>query len=107
MVYEATAFALFLPVLPFYLIEKLFVRAYPERSWIAGALFPALWLALSPKRRVIYCTGGHVHASLCGSIVSAITGKPLVAEFQDPLRFIYPDAKLFEGKRAELLSGSL
>lgn len=103
ILYEAAAFVLFLPLLPFYLIEKLFVRAYPERSWLAGALFPALWLAASPKREVIYCTGGHVHASLCGAIVSSLTGKPLIAEFQDPLRFIYPDLKLFEGKRSRAI----
>lgn len=54
-------------------------------SWLICAVPAGLWLGLTKKIDVIYCTGGPPSAYLVGMVVSRVTRTPLRIEFQDPL----------------------
>lgn len=54
-------------------------------SWLLCAIPAGIWIALSGRIDVIYCTGGPPSAYIVGLIISFITGAPLKVEFQDPL----------------------
>ena len=54
-------------------------------SWIICSLPVGLWLRITKRIDVIYCTGGPPSAYLVGKVVSWLTRTPLRIEFQDPL----------------------
>lgn len=54
-------------------------------SWLIFAVPVGLWLGLSKRVNVIYCTGGPPSAYMVGMIVSWVTRKPFRIELQDPL----------------------
>ncbi len=76
---------LLLPVLPFYFLEKIFLRLDSTWSWFITASVASTVAAIREKPSVIYSTGGPVSAHLAAMIASKITGTPYIAEFQDPL----------------------
>ena len=84
-VYKVLEFLLLLPVLPFYLLEKLLVDLDSQWSWfpLAARRGYALCRELGPE--LIYSTGGPVSAHIAAGMVARRTGIPWVAEFQDPL----------------------
>lgn len=54
-------------------------------SWVLVALPTALYIILTRKIDIIFCTGGPPSAHLVGAIVSLFSRAKLVNEFQDPL----------------------
>jgi len=76
---------LLLPVFPFYLLEKAFLRLDSTWSWFLTASIPAIFFAIRDRPDVIYSTGGPVSAHLTAMVTSYLTGIPYIAEFQDPL----------------------
>lgn len=73
------------PLLPFYLLEKIILRLDSTWSWFLTASIAAWVLCLKHKPKAIYSTGGPVSAHLAAMFASRLTGIPYVAEFQDPL----------------------
>jgi glycosyltransferase involved in cell wall biosynthesis len=78
---------LFLPLLPFYAVEKLFVRLDASWGWFFSAAPMGLLRALSFRPDCIYSTGGAVSGHVCAWLMSKILHVPLVVEFQDPLPY--------------------
>jgi len=83
--YKVLEFLLLLPLLPFYLLEKLAVDLDSQWSWfpLAARRGYALCRELGPE--LIYSTGGAASAHIAAGRISRRTGIPWVAEFQDPL----------------------
>ena len=76
---------LLLPVLPFYLLEKIILNLESEWSWFFVASFRGYFLCRKYRPAVIYSTGGTASAHVAAGIVSRLTGLPWMAETQDPL----------------------
>jgi glycosyltransferase involved in cell wall biosynthesis len=76
---------LLLPVLPFYLLEKIILNLESEWSWFFVASFRGYFLCRKYRPTVIYSTGGTASAHVAAGIVSRLTGLPWLAETQDPL----------------------
>ena len=74
-------------ILPFYLIEKLFIRFEAYWSWFITASIAGIIWTLKNKPKIIYSTGGASSAHLATLIISKITNTPFISEFQDPLVF--------------------
>ncbi len=72
-------------LLPFILLEKLFVDLDSQWSWFPMAVLRGWLLCRSYQPELIYSTGGAASAHLAAALISRITGIPFVAEFQDPL----------------------
>lgn len=54
-------------------------------SWLICATPTGIWIGLTDRPSLIYCTGGPPSAYIVGLIVSLMTGAPFRVEFQDPL----------------------
>jgi hypothetical protein len=81
-----------LPIILFYIIEKLFIRLDATWSW-----FMTVVLFYSNKKfDVIYSTGGAVSGQMAALILHKITKIPLIVEFQDPLTYQYSTRKKLE-----------
>jgi glycosyltransferase involved in cell wall biosynthesis len=76
---------LFLPLLPFYLLEKLAIRRENEWSWHIPARYKGLSMVKKYRPDLIYSTGGPVSAHLAASYIASKTGLPWIADLQDPL----------------------
>ncbi|MHB1013394.1 MAG: glycosyltransferase [Desulfobacteria bacterium] len=78
-------FLLLLPVLPFYLLEKILADLDSQWSWfpLAARRGTALCREVGPE--LIYSTGGPASAHIAAGMIARRTGIPWVAEFQDPL----------------------
>jgi len=87
---------LLLPVIPFYLIEKIFIRLDSTWSWFITASVAATIAAFRDRPAVIYSTGGPVSAHMAAMAASFITRVPYIAEFQDPLVHKYAAPGRFE-----------
>lgn len=83
--YKFWTYILLLPVYPFYMLEKMFLRLDSTWSWFIGASIAALLTALKNRPSIIYSTGGPVSAHITAMIASYITKIPHIAELQDPL----------------------
>ncbi|MEQ1879927.1 MAG: glycosyltransferase [Burkholderiales bacterium] len=96
-------------LLPFYVLEKLFLRLEPQWSWFATAYMAGGRLIRSRKPEVIYSTGGANSAHLAGYLLARRYGLPWVAEIHDPMiyegwerrRMAYRFAAWLEGKICE------
>ena len=83
--YTCIGTALMLPLLPFYLLEKLIVDLDSQWSWFP---LPSLCGQILCKRyrpSCIYSTGGPVSGHIAAAIIARRVGIPWIAEFQDPL----------------------
>ena len=74
-------------LLPFLLLEKLFVRIETHWSWAITAYFAALRIIRIRKPILIYSTGGAYCAHLAGYWLARKTGLPWIAEIHDPMIF--------------------
>ena len=79
---------LLLPFLyPLSFVENKLLKMYGEGrwSWMPFAVVSGLLLCWKKRPAVIYSTGGPASAHMVAAAVSAVTGSPWIAEFQDPL----------------------
>jgi glycosyltransferase involved in cell wall biosynthesis len=76
---------LLLPVLPFYLLEKIIINLESEWSWFFLSSVRGYFLCRRFRPEVIYSTGGTASAHVAADIISRLTGLPWLAETQDPL----------------------
>ncbi|MGC2165227.1 MAG: glycosyltransferase, partial [Gallionella sp.] len=79
--------AIFIVLLPFFLVEKLFVRIETHWSWAITAYFSGARIVRKRKPELIYSTGGAYSAHLAGYWLKRRTGLPWVAEVHDPMIF--------------------
>lgn len=96
--YKLLELLLFLPVLPFYLAEKLLYRIDTTWWWCVSAYLRGCLDFVSNKYDVIYSTGGPISAHLAAIMLGKMTSTPVVAEFQDPLIHSYCARSSFELK---------
>ena len=76
---------LLLPILPFYLLEKILINLESEWSWFFVAAVRGYFLCRRFSPEVIYSTGGTASAHVAARFISKATGLPWLAETQDPL----------------------
>jgi O-antigen ligase len=76
---------LLLPVLPFYLLEKIIVNLESEWSWCLLASLRGLLLCRRLQPEMLYSTGGSASAHLAALLIKKWTGSNWIAETQDPL----------------------
>lgn len=75
----------FLPIFPFYLLERVFPAHDSSIWWGIPAGVAAALGARRERPDVIYTSGGWNNAHVAGLIAAGMTGVPWVAEFQDPV----------------------
>lgn len=68
-----------------WLTDKITRGGSSQWSWIITAFPVALYIILTRKIDVIFCTGGPPSAHLVGSLISYLSRAQLIHEFQDPL----------------------
>ncbi len=83
--FKALEFLILLPVLPFYLLEKLLADLDSQWSWFPLAAYHGYALCREARPDLIYSTGGPASAHIAAGMIARRTGIPWVAEFQDPL----------------------
>jgi hypothetical protein len=74
-----------LPIMPFYLLEKIFVSIDTTWFWKPLAVVVGKTICRRMKVDFIYSTGGPAVAHVVGEILKRKTGLPWLAEVQDPL----------------------
>jgi len=74
-------------LLPFLLLEKLFIRIETHWSWAITAYFTGARLIRSRKPAVIFSTGGAYSAHLAGYWLARKFGITWIAEIHDPMIF--------------------
>jgi hypothetical protein len=72
-------------LLPFYLIERLFIQRDSHWSWYYPAYKKAIQLAQIHNASVIYSSGGANSAHLAGYYAHKKTGLPWIVEVHDPM----------------------
>lgn len=77
-----------LVLLPFYLIEKLFIRIETHWSWAITAYLTGMRIIRARKPTIIYSTGGAYSAHLAGYWLARKFGLPWIAEIHDPMIFV-------------------
>ncbi|MEK6779829.1 MAG: glycosyltransferase [Candidatus Deferrimicrobiota bacterium] len=82
---KACGLLLSLPLLPFYLFEKLLLDLDSQWSWfpLAAARGKSLCLKYGPE--IAYSTGGPASAHVAAALIARKAGIPWIAEVQDPL----------------------
>ena len=83
--FKAVETLLLLPVFPFYLLEKLLINMESEWSWFFLAAVRGYFLCHRYQPEVIYSTGGTAAAHVAAGLLRRWTGRPWLAETQDPL----------------------
>lgn len=76
---------LLLPILPLYLLEKIFIDLESEWSWYIRASQKGKQLCHKFNPELIYSTGGPACAHLAAAKIARTTKLPWIAELQDPL----------------------
>lgn len=72
-------------LLPFILLEKIFIRIETHWSWAITAYFVGAHIIRTHKPVVIYSTGGAYSAHIAGYWLSRRFGLPWIAEIHDPM----------------------
>lgn len=80
---------LVLPLVPFYVLEKLVARVDTTWGWSLAAAISGSIAARVERASLIYSTGGPISAHLAAAVVARVTGLPWFAELQDPLVHSY------------------
>lgn len=83
--FKTLGFLLLLPLLPFYLLEKILADLDSQWSWFPLAARRGYALCREARPEIIYSTGGAASAHIAAGMIAGRTGIPWVAEFQDPL----------------------
>jgi glycosyltransferase involved in cell wall biosynthesis len=76
-----------LVLLPFLIIEKLFIRIETHWSWAITAYFTGARIIRARKPTLVYSTGGAYSAHLAGYWLKRRFGLPWIAEIHDPMIF--------------------
>ena len=84
-IYRIAMTVISLVLLPFILIEKLFVRIETHWSWAITAYIAGARIIKARKPELIYSTGGAYSAHLAGYWLSRRFGLPWIAEIHDPM----------------------
>jgi glycosyltransferase involved in cell wall biosynthesis len=87
VIYRIAMTIISLLLLPFILIEKLFIRIETHWSWAITAYFIGARIIWTRKPALIYSTGGAYSAHLAGYWLSRRFGLPWAAEIHDPMIF--------------------
>lgn len=87
LVYRFAMTAISLVLLPFILIEKLFVRIETHWSWAITAYFTGARIIRTRKPALVYSTGGAYAAHLAGYWLKRRFGLLWIAEIHDPMIF--------------------
>lgn len=74
-----------LPILPFYLLEKIIVNMESEWSWCFLASLRGFFLCRQLQPEAVYSTGGSASAHVAALLIKRWTGCTWIAETQDPL----------------------
>lgn len=85
--YKLLVGSMTLLMLPFYLLEKIFIRLEPQWSWFVPAYFAGARIIRSRSPAIIYSTGGANSAHLAGYLLARKFGLPWIAEIHDPMVF--------------------
>jgi glycosyltransferase involved in cell wall biosynthesis len=85
MAYRLLVGLMTLLLLPFYVLEKLFVRLEPQWSWFIPAYFAGGGIIRARRPAVIYSTGGANSAHLAGYLLAKRFRLPWIAEIHDPM----------------------
>jgi glycosyltransferase involved in cell wall biosynthesis len=85
--YRVVMTVISLLLLPFMLIEKLFIRIETHWSWAITAYFTAARIIRKRKPVLVYSTGGAYTAHLAGYWLKRRFGLPWIAEIHDPMIF--------------------
>ncbi len=85
--YRIAMTAISLVLLPFIVIEKLFIRIETHWSWAITAYFTGARIIRTRKPTLIYSTGGAYSAHLAGYWLARRFGLPWIAEIHDPMIF--------------------
>jgi hypothetical protein len=83
--YKLTKAACTLPLLPFYVVERLCIHLENQWSWFYPAYRRGLKVIRSRQPAVIYSTGGANSAHLAGYLLARKTGLPWIVEVHDPM----------------------
>lgn len=81
--------ALTLTLLPFYILEKIFVHLDSHWSWAISATYSGRQLIRKYRPELIYSSGGASSAHLAGFLLHRISGLPWLAELHDPLCYTH------------------
>lgn len=87
LAYRIIMGAISLLLLPFLLLEKLFIRIETHWSWAITAYFAGARIIRSRKPVLIYSTGGAYSAHLAGYWLARKFKLPWIAEIHDPMIF--------------------
>ncbi|HUQ29315.1 MAG TPA: hypothetical protein VM051_12030 [Usitatibacter sp.] len=83
--YNAVLGLISLVLLPFYLLEKVFIRLETHWSWGPAAYLRGAWIVRQRRPAVIYSTGGANSAHWAAYKLAKRFGLPWIAEIHDPL----------------------
>ena len=72
-------------IVPFYLLEKIFLPLHSQWSWFIPAYWRGLKLIRKHHPELIYATGGPDSAFLASHLLAKKTGTPWIAEIHDPM----------------------
>ena len=86
-VYRLAMTLISLVLLPFIVIEKLFIRIETHWSWAITAYITAARIIRKRKPMLVYSTGGAYTAHLAGYWLKRRFGLPWIAEIHDPMIF--------------------
>jgi hypothetical protein len=94
--YKTAVGLMTLLLLPFYILEKIFIRLEPQWSWFIPAYFAGARIIRTRKPTVIYSTGGANSAHFAGYLLARRFSLPWVAEIHDPM--------IYEGKKQKKMA---
>lgn len=86
-IYRIAMTVISLLLLPFILVEKIFIRIETHWSWAITAYFKGARIIRTRKPVLIYSTGGAYSAHLAGYWLARKFGLPWIAEVHDPMIF--------------------
>jgi glycosyltransferase involved in cell wall biosynthesis len=87
IVYRLLMTIISLVLLPFMIIEKLFIRIETHWSWAISAYLTGSHIIRARKPTILYTTGGAYCAHLAGYWLKRKFGLPWIAEIHDPMIF--------------------
>jgi hypothetical protein len=87
IVYRILMTLISLVLLPFYIIEKLFIRIETHWSWSITAFLVSARIIRTRKPELVYSTGGAYAAHIAGYWLKRRFGLPWIVEVHDPMIF--------------------
>ncbi len=106
-IYRIAMTVITLALLPFYLVEKLFIRVETSWSWAISAYFASGRLIRTRKPALIYSTGGAYAAHLAGYWLKLRFNLPWLAEVHDPMIFAGQTEKRMRMRFSAWLEGKI